>query len=123
MVRPDSSQSRLLNTIQFVKLSIVGIVILLMSMVPFVQRLDHSYVQRLPPISVSLYREYGSTYSLTSSYGLFASMTTTRYEIILQGSSNTKQWKTYEFPYKPGDVNRVPPFVGTLTNFLSCWLI
>lgn len=46
-----------------------------------------------------------------NSYGLFAVMTKTRPEIILEGSDDGADWKTYELPYKPGDVNRSPPFL------------
>jgi hypothetical protein len=35
-------------------------------------------------------------------YGLFAVMTTTRHEIVVQGSNDGHDWKTYEFRYKPG---------------------
>ena len=45
-------------------------------------------------------------------YGLFAVMTTTRNEIIIEGSNDGENWKAYEFPYKPGDVNRRLPWVA-----------
>ena len=47
-----------------------------------------------------------------NSYGLFAVMTTTRDEIIVEGSNDGSEWKEYEFRYKPGDVNRRPPWVA-----------
>jgi predicted DCC family thiol-disulfide oxidoreductase YuxK len=46
-----------------------------------------------------------------NSYGLFAVMTTTRNEIIVEGSNDGVNWLPYEFKYKPGDVNRRPRFV------------
>ncbi|HTB84795.1 MAG TPA: lipase maturation factor family protein [Candidatus Sulfotelmatobacter sp.] len=46
-----------------------------------------------------------------NSYGLFAVMTTTRNEIIIEGSNDGVNWLPYEFKYKPGDVNRRPAFV------------
>jgi len=49
---------------------------------------------------------------LVNSYGLFAVMTTTRPEIIVEGSNDGLNWRAYEFPYKPGDVNRRPPIVA-----------
>ncbi|MBI5794225.1 lipase maturation factor family protein [Candidatus Uhrbacteria bacterium] len=49
---------------------------------------------------------------IVNSYGLFAVMTTSRHEIILQGSNDGERWLDYEFKYKPGDVNRAPPFVA-----------
>lgn len=45
-------------------------------------------------------------------YGLFARMTTDRPEIVLQGSVDGVNWRTYEFKYKPGALNRPPPFVA-----------
>jgi hypothetical protein len=47
-----------------------------------------------------------------NSYGLFAVMTTTRNEIIVEGSNDGVNWLPYEFKYKPGDVNRRPMFVA-----------
>ena len=39
-------------------------------------------------------------------------MTTSRPEIIIEGSDDAENWKAYEFPYKPGDVNRHLPWVA-----------
>jgi predicted DCC family thiol-disulfide oxidoreductase YuxK len=47
---------------------------------------------------------------LVSPYGLFAVMTTTRDEIVIQGSNDGVEWRDYEFCYKPGDVMRRPPW-------------
>jgi len=44
-------------------------------------------------------------------YGLFAVMTTNRYEIVVQGSNDGTNWVDYEFKYKPGDLKRRPGFV------------
>jgi hypothetical protein len=49
---------------------------------------------------------------LVSSYGLFAVMTTSRPEIIIEGSDDGAEWKAYEFEYKPGDPRRRPRFVA-----------
>jgi hypothetical protein len=46
-----------------------------------------------------------------SGYGLFASMTTARPEIIIEGSDDGQTWLPYEFKYKPGDPQRRPSFV------------
>lgn len=45
-------------------------------------------------------------------YGLFAVMTTTRNEIVVEGSDDGIHWRPYEFKDKPGDVNRSPGFVA-----------
>ena len=47
-----------------------------------------------------------------NSYGLFAVMTTTRPEIIVEGSNDGETWTAYEFAYKPGDLRRRPPVVA-----------
>ncbi len=47
-----------------------------------------------------------------NSYGLFRVMTTTRPEIVIEGSMDGKEWWTYEFPWKPTDTSRAPRFAG-----------
>jgi len=47
-----------------------------------------------------------------NSYGLFAVMTPSRPEIIVEGSNDGVAWLPYEFKYKPGDLNRAPAFVA-----------
>jgi len=46
-----------------------------------------------------------------NSYGLFAVMTTSRPEIIVEGSQDGMTWVEYEFKHKPGDLKRGPQFV------------
>ncbi len=47
-----------------------------------------------------------------NSYGLFAVMTTTRPEIIVEGSDDGTNWSAYEFRYKAGDLKRRPPWIA-----------
>jgi predicted DCC family thiol-disulfide oxidoreductase YuxK len=47
-----------------------------------------------------------------NSYGLFAEMTMSRPEIIIQGSNDGRVWFDYEFKYKPGDTKRSPKFIA-----------
>ncbi len=47
-------------------------------------------------------------YHFVSGYGLFRSMTTRRPEIIIEGSNDQRNWKAYEFKWKPGDPKRRP---------------
>ncbi len=45
-------------------------------------------------------------------YGLFGHMTTYRDEVIIEGSNDLRDWKEYEFLYKPsGSLERRPSFV------------
>jgi len=47
-----------------------------------------------------------------NSYGLFSVMTTTRPEIVVEGSNDGVTWLPYEFKWKPGALNRWPAFVA-----------
>lgn len=49
---------------------------------------------------------------VVNTYGLFAVMTTTRPEIIIEGSNDTANWVEYEFPFKPGDLKKHLPIVA-----------
>ena len=53
-----------------------------------------------------------SAWRTVNSYGLFAVMTLSRPEIIIEGSSDGQNWQEYEFKWKPGDLSRRPPFVA-----------
>jgi lipase maturation factor 1 len=64
----------------------------------------------LPPGAGAIL-QFADSWRLVNSYGLFAVMTTTRREIVVEGSNDGEHWLAYEFPYKPGNVNRPPPIV------------
>ncbi len=51
-------------------------------------------------------------FHIVNGYGLFAVMTTSRPEIVVEGSQNGETWLEYEFKYKPGDLKRPPPWVA-----------
>jgi lipase maturation factor 1 len=53
-----------------------------------------------------------SPFQIINSYGLFAVMTTTRPEIVIEGSNDGVTWLAYEFKYKPGDLTRRPAWVA-----------
>ncbi len=63
------------------------------------------------PAPVAAVYQWLAPFRSLNTYGLFAVMTTTRPEIIVQGSEDGSNWRDYEFNYKPGDVNRRPGFV------------
>jgi len=52
-----------------------------------------------------------SPLEIVNTYGLFAVMTTTRPEIVIEGSNDGQTWLAYEFKYKPGGLGRRPPIV------------
>ena len=51
-------------------------------------------------------RAWGSLL-LVNSYGLFARMTQERYELIIEGSAEGREWHPYRFKYKPNDTNEL----------------
>jgi hypothetical protein len=64
----------------------------------------------LPSPLLDIY-EWTAPYRSFNGYGLFAVMTTSRPEIVVEGSNDGANWMAYEFKYKPGDLNRRPAFV------------
>src|SRR5664280_39331 len=64
-----------------------------------------------PAPVVALYRWLLPLRSFNT-YGLFAVMTTTRPEIVVEGSNDGVRWEPYEFKYKPGDLEARPRFVA-----------
>jgi lipase maturation factor 1 len=55
-----------------------------------------------------------SPFEIVNSYGLFAVMTTTRPEIIVEGSNDSENWSAYEFRYKPGQLDRAPKWIAPM---------
>ena len=51
-------------------------------------------------------------FEIVNSYGLFAVMTTTRPEIVIEGSDDQTNWREYSFRYKPGELHRELPFIA-----------
>lgn len=51
-------------------------------------------------------------FATVNGYGLFATMTTTRDELVVEGSEDGQTWKAYGFRYKPDALDRVGPLVG-----------
>jgi hypothetical protein len=57
------------------------------------------------PSAVAQFRSFNG-------YGLFAVMTTERREIVVEGSNDGVNWRTYEFRWKPGDLGQRPRLVA-----------
>jgi hypothetical protein len=51
-------------------------------------------------------------FEIVNGYGLFAVMTTSRPEIVVEGSEDRTNWKEYSFRYKPGNLHRGLPLVA-----------
>lgn len=45
---------------------------------------------------------------VVNTYGVFATTTTTRPEIVIEGSNDGRDWRPYVLPYMPGPVARAP---------------
>ena len=52
------------------------------------------------------------SFEVVNQYGLFAVMTTTRTELVIEGSDDGVNWREYQFRYKPGETNRELPIIA-----------
>lgn len=50
-------------------------------------------------------------YGIGNVYHVFPTMQTERHELQIEGSMDGKEWKPYLFRYKPGPLERKPPFI------------
>ncbi len=87
----------------------VGALILSLNVLQFVDLL--ALRERVPPRVRSLANRLAPLH-IVNRYGLFAVMTTTRPEIVIEGSNDGRSWQAYEFRHKPGDVHRRPTWVA-----------
>jgi len=49
-----------------------------------------------------------SPFHIINRYGIFAVMTTKRYEVVIEGSEDGEEWKEYLFKWKPSELSRRP---------------
>jgi predicted DCC family thiol-disulfide oxidoreductase YuxK len=85
---------------------VVNAAALLMVFLSLVQ-MDERFGGSPPELALAIHDAF-EPFHIVSPYGLFAVMTATRNEIIVEGSDDGVQWREYEFRYKPGDVERRP---------------
>jgi hypothetical protein len=88
--------------------SLVALVYLLVSSSQLLQTMDY---RLQPPRFLRHLEAWLDPLRSINAYGLFRVMTTSRPEIIIEGSNDGSSWYPYEFKYKPGDLRRPPPFV------------
>ena len=100
---------RLPDALRAVGVGLLAAMIVLVSGLETAARLFR--VENLPRPALQLLR-WVSPLRTVGSYGLFAVMTTTRLEIIVEGSNDGVHWLAYEFKWKPGDLKRRPSFVA-----------
>jgi predicted DCC family thiol-disulfide oxidoreductase YuxK len=80
--------------------------VLALAVVPMgVDRVWQTFTRKDLPVLGVLTRA-AAPFSIVNPYGLFAVMTTTRPEIIIEGSSDGQVWREYVFRYKPGPLDR-----------------
>jgi hypothetical protein len=87
-------------------LAVAVAVLVPLSLVPFLR-----FAGLSSPRLLSLQQVLGTWRSLNA-YHLFATMTLARREAVIEGSADGETWVAYDFHYKPGDVDRPPPFVA-----------
>ncbi len=74
------------------------------------QLADLLSIEWLPPSAFHLLSDLEPV-RVVNGYGLFAVMTTSRPEIIIEGSNDAETWHDYEFKFKAGDLRRAPRWV------------
>jgi hypothetical protein len=94
------------DRILMIRKVVAGSVFVLILFVSAFQLLEVFF--RISPRFTVQVEKYISPFRIVNTYGLFAVMTTSRPEIIVQGSEDGNLWKDYEFKYKPGDLKRAP---------------
>jgi len=87
----------------------VATVILLIT---FMQLLGMFRPRMTWPAPMAYVANWFAPFRSINNYGLFAIMTVSRLEIVVEGSNDGKNWLPYDFKYKPGDPKRRPAFVA-----------
>jgi hypothetical protein len=85
------------------------LLVLFLTMQPFVATL---LKVRRWPAALGEVREVIEPFLSCNDYGLFRVMTTSRHEIVVEGSDDGEHWREYEFRWKPGDLNERPHLVA-----------
>ena len=105
---------RFMPTIRFIEqpprrykricIAIVATLLLLLSGIRFTGQLFRD--ARFPDVA------WIAPFRSVNTYGLFADMTESRPEIIVEGSNDRIIWETYQFRWKPGDLTVAPKWVA-----------
>lgn len=90
--------------------TVLGVILALIILIGAIQVIDVATPRAGRPWS----RPFAALapWEIVNPYGLFAIMTTTRPEIVIEGSDDAQHWREYTFPYKPGPTHRGLPFVA-----------
>ncbi len=106
---PLPTRPRVLEISRRIIVAGVAVVIWMVTLVEMLG-LFHVAVPRWTPM-IKLYSAIAPFRSVNG-YGLFAVMTTSRLEIVMEGSNDGQTWSSYEFKYKPGYLKERPRFVA-----------
>jgi lipase maturation factor 1 len=63
------------------------------------------------PRPLQAFNALAPAFGIGNRFHLFPTMQTERQELLIEGSRDGVTWKAYEFRYKPGALDRRPPFV------------
>jgi predicted DCC family thiol-disulfide oxidoreductase YuxK len=74
------------------------------------QLADLLSIQWLPPSAFEILADLEPV-RISNGYGLFAVMTTSRAEIVIEGSNDGETWLDYDFKFNAGDLRRAPRWV------------
>jgi lipase maturation factor 1 len=109
--RPISPPSATTPVVRIRRATLItaGTIVLLVSVAETATALQ--FVRRWPTPIAELIQGVQPFRSINN-YGLFAVMTKTRPEIIIEGSDDGQNWLAYEFRYKPGQLKRRLRFVA-----------
>jgi predicted DCC family thiol-disulfide oxidoreductase YuxK len=101
---------KLLSRVRRPFVTVLATVLAPLSIPPLVDTFHTGYWGRHPDHPLLRLTAAASPLLLANSYGLFRTMTTTRPEIEIEGSSDGQTWRAFAFRYKPGDPARAPRF-------------
>lgn len=112
-VLPDRIGPRITKNRKGKLLTTRGVCVLVYALVLFVSAFEmvDTFAGRHWPVTDTVLDSL-APFEIVNTYGLFAVMTTTRLEIVIEGSNDGITWLPYEFKYKPGDLARRPPWVA-----------
>jgi len=88
-------------------LPVIAVLIITSSVTVF---LKMTVIKKIPDVitqSTVIIRSWG----IGHAFHVFPTMQTERHELQIEGSYDGKEWKTYQFKYKPGPLQQRPPFI------------
>ncbi|MBT8440628.1 MAG: lipase maturation factor family protein, partial [Gammaproteobacteria bacterium] len=88
-------------------LPLIAVLIITSSTSAFTAMVTHANIAESLARSTTLLRLWG----LGHMFHVFPTMQTERHELQIEGSYDGKEWKSYVFKYKPGPLDRRPPFI------------